>query len=305
MMEQQHKDCADIGAALAVLRKRLQILEDEREKSKGSAVSGARRWFRGRFMIFAIILLGMLSTGGLLYGQGASDALFIDKDGNVGIGTNAPKAQLDVAGTVKANEFTTTSGVSLSNVQTAVTRVQQNVNVLNLQVPIGTIMAYGGDTTNIDIVNRLREQGWLPCNGVSVSREEYKDLYNIIGTAFGSNSNTTFQVPDMRGLFLRGVDQGTGRDPDSKDRYSSPGGKNGDQVGSIQGDQFKMHKHAIKAKHADQTGGSSTGDPLAVAGWPKNPADKEVETTGGTETRPKNIYVNWIIKAKNILSSNP
>jgi microcystin-dependent protein len=167
-------------------------------------------------------------------------------------------------------------------------------------------MAYGGDTTNSDIANRLREQEWLPCDGVFVSRDEYKDLFNVIGTAFGSNSNTTFQVPDMRGRFLRGVDQGQKRDPDVGSRQASaPNGNTGDKVGSMQEDQFKMHKHAIKAKHAGQTGGSSTGDPLAVAGWSKNPVDKEVETTGGTETRPKNIFINWIIKAKHILPRKP
>jgi hypothetical protein len=47
-------------------------------------------------MIALIPLLGLLAAGGLLYGQGAGDALFIDASGRVGIGTNGPKAQLDV-----------------------------------------------------------------------------------------------------------------------------------------------------------------------------------------------------------------
>ena len=44
-------------------------------------------------------------AGGLLYGQGKGDALFIDKNGNVGIATSEPKAELDVNGTIKAQRF--------------------------------------------------------------------------------------------------------------------------------------------------------------------------------------------------------
>ena len=305
-MEQQHKDCAEVGAQREELCSRWQIREAERDRLKSRVAFRAKQLFRGTAMIAAIAFLILSGTGNLLYGQSTADALFIDKGGNVGIGTSAPTAQLDVAGAVKANEFTTNKGVSLGNIQTAVSNIQKEVNVLNLHVPVGTIMAYGGDTTDSGIINQLKEQGWLPCNGVAVSREEYKDLYNIIGTAFGSNSNTTFQVPDMRGLYLRGVDQGQKRDPDAGSRLASaPNGNIGDKVGSMQEDQLKAHKHGVKAAHAGQAGGRSTGDPIAVAGWPRNHADKEIEAAGGTETRPKNIYVNWIIKGKHTLPRNP
>jgi len=152
----------------------------------------------------------------------------------------------------------------------------------------------------------LREQGWLPCNGISVSREEYQELYNALGSAFGSISDTTFQVPDMRGLFLRGVDQGSTRDPEAGSRQApAPNGNAGDKVGSVQEDQLKTHKHTVNAAHAGLAGGRSTGDPIAVAGWAKNFAGKEVDAAGGAETRPKNIYVNWIIKAKHTLPLQP
>ena len=305
-MKKQHKDCSEVGAQLAELHSKLQIQKTARKELKSRVVSRAKKLFHGRAMIAAIALLVLLGTDNLLYGQSTTDALFIDKDGNVGIGTSEPTARLDVAGAVKANEFTTNKGVSLCNIQTAVTNIQKDMNVLNLQVPIGTIMAYGGDTTNIDIGNQLREQGWLPCSGIVVSRDEYKDLYDVIGAAFGSNSDTTFQVPDMRGQFLRGVDQGSKRDPDAGLRQASaPNSNTGDKVGSMQEDQLKSHKHAVKAAHAGYAGGSSTGDPIAVAGWSRNPANKEVEAAGGAETRPKNISVNWIIKAKHMLPLKP
>ena len=305
MMEQQYKNSVGIGAQLAGLRG-LPIFKAERGKLKGSAVSGIRRLFRGRFIVVAVALLGLSGTISLLHAEDAVDALFIDKDGHVSIGTSTSKANLDVSGTVKAEEFMTDKGASLGEVKNAVTGVQKDVQALNLHVPVGTITAYGGDTANMAAANRLREQGWLPCNGISVSREEYKELYNVIGSAFGSISDTTFQIPDMRGLFLRGVDQGSKRDPEAGLRQApAPNGNAGDKVGSVQEDQLKSHKHTVNAAHAGLAGGRSTGDPIAVAGWPKNFAGKEVDAAGGTETRPKNIYVNWIIKAKHTLPLQP
>ena len=286
MMEQRRSDRTEIRAELTELRKRLQALEEEYKNSTENKTPANRKWFCGKFVITVIALLGLLSAGGLLHGQAAVEALFIDKDGNVGIGTSAPTANLDVAGTVKANDFATPEGVSLGN-------VQRDLNALNLHVPIGTIMAYGGDTTDPVIVDRLKKEGWLPCNGAPVSREAYKDLYNVIGAAFGADSPATFQLPDMRGRFLRGVDQGTGRDPDVKDRYASQGGKNGDQVGSLQNDIFGRHYHQYTIFPSDR------GNIASGRYWKQGQAN--TTEAGGNETRPKNIYVNWIIKAKHML----
>ena len=49
------------------------------------------------------------------------------------------------------------SGVSLAAVQ----------NALNMLMPIGTIMAYGGNTRDANVVTALQSQGWLPCDGQS------------------------------------------------------------------------------------------------------------------------------------------
>ncbi|MEQ8182133.1 MAG: hypothetical protein ABRQ29_10495, partial [Smithellaceae bacterium] len=64
-----------------------------------------RQSFSGKFFIVAITSLLLLSISSLLHAQGVVDALFIDKNGNVGIGTDKPGATLDVNGTVKAKEF--------------------------------------------------------------------------------------------------------------------------------------------------------------------------------------------------------
>lgn len=55
--------------------------------------------------------------------------------------------------------------------------------------------------------------GWLAANGAAVSRATYADLFAAIGTTFGAgNGTSTFNLPDLRGEFLRGWDNGRGVD---------------------------------------------------------------------------------------------
>jgi len=57
-------------------------------------------------------------------------------------------------------------------------------------VPVGTIVAWPTDTP---------PDGWLLCDGSEVSRTEYADLFNVIGTTFGAgDGSTTFNLPDLR-----------------------------------------------------------------------------------------------------------
>jgi len=55
--------------------------------------------------------------------------------------------------------------------------------------------------------------GWLKANGATISRTTYSNLFNKIGTTFGAgDSSTTFKIPDMRGEFVRGWNDGGGVD---------------------------------------------------------------------------------------------
>lgn len=57
-------------------------------------------------------------------------------------------------------------------------------------------------------------EGWLKCNGAAVSRTTYARLFAWLGTHYGAgDGSTTFNLPDMRGLFPRGWDDGRGLDP--------------------------------------------------------------------------------------------
>jgi Phage Tail Collar Domain len=257
---------------------------------------GYRHWLRTRHnsvigsgnAIDFFVNSSSTADGSKSPGVGSVHVMTLDS-GNVGIGKTNPKAKLEVAGTVSAEGFTTVSGVSLTGVQ----------NAVNMQVPIGTIMAYGGNTGDRSVVDQLRKQGWLPCDGATVSRKEFGELFQAIGTAFGAgDATTTFQVPDMRGRFLRGTDQGQKRDPDSAIRRAEPGGGNsGDRVGSVQDDTFGRHSHGYNS-FPHSRGGIASGSYWQGGGAQTAPA-------GGNETRPKNINVNWIIKAKHLLALVP
>ena len=147
-------------------------------------------------------------------------------------------------------------------------------------------MAYGGDTNNASVVTALKNQGWLPCNGDPYSALDYPELASVIGYFFGN-----LRVPDLRGRFLRGTDQGTHRDPDTASRRTENGSNAGDNVGSVQDDEFKRHTHEYtKFPHHE--------GPNWASGSYWVPGQDQTGPAGGNETRPKNVYVNWIIKAK-------
>lgn len=96
-----------------------------------------------------------------------------------------------------------------------------------LYLPAGVILPFGGDTP---------PGGWAICDGSIVNRSEYPDLFSAIGTNWGQGDGaTTFHLPDLRGRFMRGRDQGTGRDPLAGSRTAAnTGGATGDSTGSVQ-----------------------------------------------------------------------
>ena len=64
--------------------------------------------------------------------------------------------------------------------------------------PVGTINAFGGAEA---------PKGWLLCQGQAVSRTDYADLFDVIGTAFGpGDGSTTFNVPDFTGKTAMGAE---------------------------------------------------------------------------------------------------
>ncbi len=178
---------------------------------------------------------------------------------------------MDSSGNVSA-VAAVSQGITLSMLELAVQRA------LN---PAGTILMTGRTSA---------PSGYLMCDGSSVVRATYPDLFTAIGTAFGTADGTHFNVPDMRGRFPRGVDNGEGRDPDAAGRIDmNPGGNTGDNVGSIQDDAFESHVHAYDVSaNVGGMGTTRAGDAIGNT--------YATAATGGNETRPVNAYVNFMIK---------
>lgn len=120
-------------------------------------------------------------------------------------------------------------------------------------VPAGTVLDFAGPPDNIPT-------GFLYCNGQAVSRTTYSALFARIGVAHGpGDGTTTFNLPDRRGVFVRGLADGSTRDPDRAARTAAVAGANaGDAVGSMQGHAFQTHTHAQSAhNHNNQVRGES------------------------------------------------
>ena len=170
-----------------------------------------------------------------------------------------------------------------------------NSVALNTIIPAGSIMPYVGTTA---------PTGWLLCDGSLVNRSTYANLFVTIGIAFGAgDGTTTFNLPDLRGRFLRGVDGTAGNDPDKSSRTASnTGGNTGNKIGSVQPDIFGSHSHTISgstvldpAEHS-ATGSNIAGTFMTGSTYTFDFSGLSISTAGGNETRPKNVYVNYIIK---------
>lgn len=185
-----------------------------------------------------------------------------------------------------------------------------------MEVPIGTIMAFAGpifipneENDNIEkslleigIKNaeNLASTGRIPCAGYLIEKTDpqFKELYNVLMYVWGETS-TKFMIPDLRGLFLRGVSNTSGRDPDADKRTKIwSGGATGNMVGSFQECMIQKHEHEGLGKKDFGDAKYNRNGLTSVLGGPADSAIG-ITATGGNETRPVNAYVNYIIKASN------
>lgn len=175
-------------------------------------------------------------------------------------------------------------------VDAGITLAKLAAAVAQALVPTSSLVAFGGSTA---------PTGWLICDGTAVSRTTYATLFGVIGIANGAGDGvTTFNLPDMRGNFLRGTDNmgvgARGQDPDSASRgAANTGGNTGNAVGSYQGDQYLDHAHSISAFSVGYASGGNTTIQFNNAG---PGVSESTNNSGGNQTNPRNIYQNFIIK---------
>lgn len=146
--------------------------------------------------------------------------------------------------------------------------------------------------------------GWLECNGLAVSRMTYQSLFNAIGISWGRGDGiTTFNLPDYRGVFLRGWDNGRGLD-------------SGRVFASLQESQNRAHNHggatSTAGNHTHEFVDSSF-DGIVTATYgntgytalkkdqtrttaPSGAHSHTIANDGGPEARPVNLTALYAIK---------
>lgn len=161
--------------------------------------------------------------------------------------------------------------------------------------PAGIIVPFGGDADHVPT-------GWMLCDGRELERSKYQSLYQTIGKSFGEgDGSSTFNVPDLRGVFLRGVSGETKKDPDAGLRsFSKKGGNIGNAVGSYQGDAIRNFTGSFNASTGSgvfKNGGGSFYIGSKSVHWFSNSIlDLSLQVPVGSDNRPVNISVNYIIK---------
>lgn len=184
-------------------------------------------------------------------------------------------------------EISNTELLAVPYAKSAETAVSaQTATSANNGNPAGVVLSFAGAPGKIPV-------GYLACDGSEVAVADYPELYAAIGDAWGGDGGTNFNLPDLRGQFLRGMDNGAGVDPDVAGRTDIAGTVVGDKVGSFQGNQIQSHAHAWLGSNGDRSPAhvDFSGDEFgAKNSW------QSTQNTGGNETRPKNAYVLFIIK---------
>ena len=150
--------------------------------------------------------------------------------------SGAPFVALKSPSSVSSNVTFTLPGADGSNGQMLQTNGSGALSFTTVQgVPSGSVFCMAVATV---------PSGYLECNGAAVSRSTYSVLFAIIGTAYGTgNGSSTFNLPDLRGEFVRGFDNGRGVD-------------SGRSIASSQSSQFGQHNHNVSASSS-----SSVTDP--------------------------------------------
>ena len=164
---------------------------------------------------------------------------------------------------------------------------------LYADMAVGTIVPFGG-SASVD--------GFLLCDGSEYNRTDYPELFEVIGTSFGTPSaNTKFKVPDLR----EATTKGAGLTGLSNNHYDS----DGLALGEFINDRVLSHSHVVidetsSSGLAFRTGGG--GGDYGVASTSSNYANRVSrllagnQANGGVTTEVKAVGVNYLIKAKQI-----
>jgi microcystin-dependent protein len=249
--------------------------------------------------------IGSVNAADVVVKTQNAEVMRVTKEGRVGIGTAG--GTINASAKVQINStsqgflpprMTSTERNAIVNPAIGLVVYDTNKNNLyiytgiwtEIGVPIGSVQPFMGTTI---------PDGWMLCDGSTFSGTTYPELQAVLGS-------TT--LPDLRGVFLRGLDNGRGLDT-------------GRAIRTYQADDLKAHNHtgttSTNGSHTHtqyRSDGGNGGGALhgyggdnigritissnAMAAAGNHNHTLNINNTGGTETRPKNVAVNYIIRVK-------
>ena len=217
--------------------------------------------------------------GHTFQGAGADTGMFLNSNNEPEFRiNNSPKA------VVRNNPSLTAS----DNTIVTMDMLQELLRVLgaDISAPTGIVVAMAA---------RVVPEGYLECNGSTVSRTTYSKLFSVLGTTFGAGDGaSTFNLPDLRGEFIRGFDSGRGVDPSRQF-----GSHQGDAIRNITGEFAATddNRSLDIAKGAFYDTGISRGTGDGGAGVePILGFDASRQVPTANENRPRNVSLTYIIK---------
>jgi microcystin-dependent protein len=217
--------------------------------------------------------------------KAANNTLFLNAV-NVEISNN-----LIVNGDASINNLDVSGNLNITIESVNYTNLLTPQNVFQPFVPPGAVMSFA---------TKGAPQGWLECNGQILSRSSYQNLFNVIGTTWGSgDGSTTFNLPNLNsGYFIRGgnVDgnlmsfttaRPNGFSATTADNGAHAHGIELADLGGIGGTRFKSSSAHIYSHvpnyYAGTMGVGDHNHTVNITGW-------------DTETAPKHVILLYCIK---------
>lgn len=117
------------------------------------------------------------------------------------------------------------------------------------RIPSGIIMAYAAAAA---------PSGWLLCDGASLVRTDYPELFAVIGTTYGSADSSHFTLPNLKGKVIVGFNS-------SETEFDALGETGGEKTHALTEAEMPAHKHTIPTSTSGTSGNVLKGTALADA----------------------------------------